>query len=227
MADDRTYATWKAVVDAAARGAGHGRCWYLVSDRAKALIQLAEQGLECLSMPDFFHLVHEIVKSYSLAMGQRLRQAHQELTHAEEVLARRHGARAPSGASRPERPRRTVEARRAEVTAMGRRSNAPIGHHLETLSLTLHPFGIADSDAPDLCSGRTANSIAAVEAIEALAQRHQLPARHDAMNEGPQAAPGAGRAGGLLVARGATGLGAICACRRSGGQWVHELASCP
>jgi len=25
---------------------------YLVSDRAKALIQLAEKGLECLSMPD-------------------------------------------------------------------------------------------------------------------------------------------------------------------------------
>ena len=44
---------------------------YLVSDRAKALIQLAEQGLECLSMPDFFHFVHEIVKSYSLAIGQR------------------------------------------------------------------------------------------------------------------------------------------------------------
>ncbi len=42
---------------------------YLVSDRAKALIQLAEQGLECLSMPDFFHLVHDMVKSYSLAIG--------------------------------------------------------------------------------------------------------------------------------------------------------------
>jgi hypothetical protein len=42
----------------------------LVSDQAKTLIQLAEQGLECFSMPDFFHLVHEIVKSYSLALGQ-------------------------------------------------------------------------------------------------------------------------------------------------------------
>ena len=42
----------------------------LVSDQAKTLIQLAEQGLECFSMPDFFHLVHEIVKSYSPALGQ-------------------------------------------------------------------------------------------------------------------------------------------------------------
>jgi hypothetical protein len=43
----------------------------VVSDRAKALIQLAEQGLECLSMPDFFHVAHEIVKSHDLA-GYRL-----------------------------------------------------------------------------------------------------------------------------------------------------------
>jgi len=50
----------------------------VVSDRAKARIQLAEQGLACLSMPDFFHLVHDIVKSYSLALGQRLKQARQE-----------------------------------------------------------------------------------------------------------------------------------------------------
>ena len=58
---------------------------YLVSDRAKALIQLAEKGLECLSIPDFFHLVHDIVKSYSLALGQRLKQARQELQKAEET----------------------------------------------------------------------------------------------------------------------------------------------
>jgi hypothetical protein len=42
---------------------------YLVSDRAKALIKLAETGLECLSMPDVFHLIHELVKSYSLSIG--------------------------------------------------------------------------------------------------------------------------------------------------------------
>ncbi len=51
---------------------------YVVSDRAKALIPLAEQGLECLSMPDFFPLMHDIVQSYSLALGQRLKQARQE-----------------------------------------------------------------------------------------------------------------------------------------------------
>ena len=54
VADDRTYATWKALVDERLKVLGT-EVLYLVSDRAKALIQLAEQGLECLSMPDFFH----------------------------------------------------------------------------------------------------------------------------------------------------------------------------
>ena len=93
VAADRTYATWKAVVDERLRALGT-TILYLVSDRAKALIQLAETGFECLSMPDFFHLVHDLVKSYSLAIGQRLRHAQQALTHAEEQLTRRQ-SRAP------------------------------------------------------------------------------------------------------------------------------------
>jgi hypothetical protein len=30
----------------------------MVSDRAKALIKLAEKGFDCLSIPDLFHLGH-------------------------------------------------------------------------------------------------------------------------------------------------------------------------
>ena len=61
VADDRTYPTWQTLVEERLTGLGTG-VLYVVSDRAKALIQLAEQGLECLSMPDFFHVAHEIVK---------------------------------------------------------------------------------------------------------------------------------------------------------------------
>jgi hypothetical protein len=46
VADDRTYATWKALVDERLQALGTS-VLYLVSDRAKALIQLAEQGFEC------------------------------------------------------------------------------------------------------------------------------------------------------------------------------------
>jgi hypothetical protein len=112
-ADDRTYTTWKALVEARLTGLGTG-VLYVVSDRAKALIQLAEQGLECLSMPDFFHVAHEIVKSYSLAIGQRWRHAQQELTKATEALARRQGVVQAEQA--PHEARALVQARQAEVT---------------------------------------------------------------------------------------------------------------
>ena len=87
VADDRPYATWKALGEERLKGLGTGGL-SMVSDRAQALIQLAEKGLECLSMPDFFHVVHEIIKSYSLALGRHRRQAHQALQHAQEARAR-------------------------------------------------------------------------------------------------------------------------------------------
>jgi hypothetical protein len=55
-------------------------------------------------------------------------------------------------------------------------------HHLETLSLTLHPFGIADS-TPQTSAQVESRLHAEVEAIEAFARRHQLPAHHDAMHK--------------------------------------------
>src|SRR5215471_20630896 len=90
VAEDRTYATWKALVEERLTALGTG-VRYVVSDRAKALIQLAEKGLECLSMPDFFHCLHDLGQSYALAIGQRLRHAQQDLTQAKEALARRQG----------------------------------------------------------------------------------------------------------------------------------------
>src|SRR5205823_1118425 len=50
---------------------------------------------------------------------------------------------------------------------------------------------------------------AAVEAIEALASHHQLPACHPAMDQGAQADPSPGGPGRLLVARRMAGCGAI------------------
>jgi hypothetical protein len=178
VADDRSYATWKAVVDARLKALGT-EVWYLVSDRAKALIQLAEKGLECLSMPDFFHVVHEIIKSYSLAIGRCVRHAHQELKKAEEALARLQGLARVAPAC-PE-AKAEVEAKRAEVTRW-EEVQRRYRHQLETLSLTLHPFCIADS-TPQTSAQVESQLTAAVEAIEALAQCHQLPARHDAMTK--------------------------------------------
>jgi hypothetical protein len=151
----------------------------VVSDRAKALIQLAEQGLECLSMPDFFHVVHEIVKSYSLAIGQRWRHAQQELTKAQEALARRQERRPAAQATCEAKA--LVEARQAEGRRWEEASHL-YRSHLETLSLTLHPFRILDS-TPQTSAQVESQLTATVEAIEAFAGCHQLPARHDALTK--------------------------------------------
>jgi len=136
---------------------------YVVSDRAKALIQLAEQGLECLSMPDFFHVTHEIVKSYSLAIGQRWRHAQQELTKATEALARRQGVL--QAAPAPHEARALVQARQAEVTRWAEAHHSYRGHW-ESLSLTLHPFRLSGS-TPQTSAQVKSQLMAAVEAIEA------------------------------------------------------------
>jgi hypothetical protein len=176
VADDRTYTTWKALVEEQLKSLGTG-VLYVVSDRAKALIQLAEQGLECLSVPDFFHVVHEIVKSYSLAIGQRWRHAQQELTKAQEVLRRRQEADQATPATREARA--LVDVRQAEVMRWGEAHHTYRGH-LESLSHTLHPFHLADS-TPQTSAQVERQLTAAIEGIAALAQRYQLPARHKAM----------------------------------------------
>jgi hypothetical protein len=176
VSDDRTYTTWKAVVEERLTGLGTG-VLYVVSDRAKALIQLAEQGLECLSMPDFFHGAREIVKSYSLALGQRWRHAQQALTKATEALARRQGGREAEQAS--DEARALVQARQAEVTRWEEAHHSYRGH-LERLSRTLHPFCLSGSTPQTSAQGES-QLTATVEAIEAFAQCHQLPARHDTM----------------------------------------------
>jgi hypothetical protein len=178
IANDRTFTTWKALVDERLKALG-AEVLYLVSDRAKALIQLAEKGLECLSMPDFFHVAHEIVKSYSLALGQRLRQAHKELKQAQEALARLPGQL--QGEPADSAAKALVEARQAEVTHWAEVQHT-YRHHLETLSLTLHPFRITDS-APQTSAQVARQLQATVDAIETLAQRHQLPTRREAMTK--------------------------------------------
>src|SRR5712692_3603176 len=184
VAEDRPFATWKAVVDARLKALGT-EVFSLVSDRAKALIQLAEQGLECLSMPDFFPGMPDLVKSSALPIGQRVRPAHQELTKAQEASARRPG---PSPVHQPDpQANVVVEARHVEVTRWEEAHHTSRGL-VETLSLTLHPFRLSDS-APQSTAQVDSQLQATVEAIEAFAPCPQLPARPDAMTQVRQQVP--------------------------------------
>ena len=149
VADDRTYATWKAIVDERLKVVGTG-VLYLVSDRAQALIQLAEQGLECLSMPDFFHVVHDLIKCYSLALGRHLRHAHQE-SHGSHGGPRPTPGTAPCGSECPTgRGVGGDAARRGD--ALGRSAlhvSAPLGNPLARAASLPH-YGLG---SPDLRRG--------------------------------------------------------------------------
>jgi hypothetical protein len=178
VAEERPFATWQALLEERLKGLG-ASVRYLVSDRAKALVQLAEQGLECLSMPDFFHVVHDIVKSYSLTIGRHVRQAQQELTKATEALVRRQEQ--PHTAPDAPEAQALVTARQAEVQQWAEVQRT-YRHHLETLSLPLHPFCIAAS-TPQTSTQVASQLHAAIEAIEGVAKRQQLPARARAMQK--------------------------------------------
>ncbi len=178
IAEDRTYKTWKALVDNRLDTLKCG-VRYLVSDRAKALIQLAEKGFGCLSIPDFFHLVHELVKSYSLSIGRRLTQSQKALEKAEAVLekAQRHSREGSANALAI----CEVEALKQEV---GRWEGvlSTYRDHLLRLSLAMHPFDIDESRVQ--CSKQIQSRLhVEVTAIEGLVREHDLPARPEAMTK--------------------------------------------
>jgi len=141
VADDRAYETWYERVKARLKTL-KTPVLYLVSDRAKALIKLAERGLECPSIPDLFHLLHELVKGYSLAIWQQLKTARQGLSRAQERLAtcQAEGASAAQVAS----AQVAVAAGEAEVTHWEQVRDRYRGH-LEAMSLSVHPWRVTDS----------------------------------------------------------------------------------
>jgi hypothetical protein len=135
VAEDRTYTTWYALVETRLEALGVG-VLYLVSDRAKALIKLAETGLACLSVPDLFHLIHDLVKSYALAICGPLRQAQQAFKQARESLTTCQASLRSSDEA--QQAQAEVEARAAEVEHWASVHRA-YRHHLETVSLIVHP----------------------------------------------------------------------------------------
>ncbi len=59
----------------------------MVSDRAKALIKLALDGMNCPSIPDLFHASNELVKLFGLAFNRKLASLHEKVSKAIAVLA--------------------------------------------------------------------------------------------------------------------------------------------
>src|SRR5438874_9892754 len=48
--------------------------------------KITQKGLRCPSIPDLFHMGHDLAKGYSLCIFGRLRQAKRDLEHAKQRL---------------------------------------------------------------------------------------------------------------------------------------------
>jgi DNA-binding transcriptional ArsR family regulator len=173
---DRTYDTWSGLVKARLKTLGV-EVSYLVSDRAKALIKLAETGLDCLSIPDVFHLSHDLTKSYSLAIFSRLRQAQQALTQARECLVTVQASH--TDRAQVQSAQVLVAASEAEVKRWQDVRSA-YRNHLTNLSLILHPWCLLDS------TRQTSNEVERrlqdeSERLESLIERYRLPAKKNTL----------------------------------------------
>ena len=150
-----------------------------MSDRAKALIKLAETGLECLSIPDVFHLLHALVKGSSLAICSRLRQAQQALKQAQARLATCQAS--PADSPECQQAQALVETSDAEVKYW-ENVHSVYRHHLATMPLLVHPWRLVDS-MRQTSADVERQLHAETRAIEAFITTSGLPVKKKALDK--------------------------------------------
>jgi hypothetical protein len=171
VAADRSYDTWFDCANERLTTFGT-EVLYMVSDRAKALIKLAHTGLRCPSIPDLFHLSHDLAKGYSLAIFGRLRHAKRELEQAKQ------------GREKLQKNIQTDSAQVAQAQSRIAACATSVHHwqevgrawrqHLSNVSRILHPWRLADSIR------QTSREVeeqlrAELKAIESLLETNGLP----------------------------------------------------
>jgi Family of unknown function (DUF6399)/IclR helix-turn-helix domain len=179
VAGDRSYDTWFDCANERLTTLGT-EVLYMVSDRAKALIKLAHTGLRCPSIPDVFHLGHDLATGYALAIFGRLRHAKRALEQAKQGL---------------EKFQKNIQTDSAQVAQAQSRIAAcatsvhhwqEVGHAwrqpLSHVSRILHPWRLADSIR------QTSREVeeqlrAELKAIETLLETNGLPRKTDTLDK--------------------------------------------
>jgi hypothetical protein len=174
---DRSFDTWFDRANARLTTFGT-EVLYLVSDRAKALIKLAHTGLGCPSIPDLFHLSHDLAKGYSLCIFGRLRQAKRDLEQAKQRLE--------TVQKKAQIDRVQVAQTQAQVAVCAtsvhhwREVGSAWRQRLSNLSRILHPWRLADSIR------QTSQEVeeqlrAELKAVETLLEANELPMKKDTL----------------------------------------------
>jgi hypothetical protein len=179
VAADRSFATWFDRTNERLTTFGT-QVLYMVSDRAKALIKLAHTGLRCPSIPDLFHLGHDLAKGYSLCIFGRLRQAKRDLEQAKQGL---------------EKLQKNTQADPVQIAQAQSRVAAcatSVHHwqevgsawrqHLSNVSRILHPWRLLDSIRQT--SKEVEEQLGAeLKAIETLLETNGLPMKKDTLDK--------------------------------------------
>jgi len=179
IAADRSYETWFERANARL-SAFSAEVSYLVSDRAKALIKLAHKGLGCLSIPDLFHVGHDLAKGYSLSIFSRLRQAKPALEQAKQRLEALQKKSQADLAS--------IAQAQAEVAACAaavhhwQEAGSTWRQHLSNLSRIVHPWRLSDSIR------QSSNDVeeqlqAELKAIQTFLETHELAVKKENLNK--------------------------------------------
>jgi Family of unknown function (DUF6399)/IclR helix-turn-helix domain len=178
VAADRTYDTWYGCINGRLKTFGIG-VLYLVSDRAKALVKLAETGLGCLSIPDLFHLSHDLAKGYSLSIFGRLRQAQQALAQARQRLEALQAS--PSESAQVQQAQVSVE--NCEVSVKRWQDvRSAYRTHLSNLSRIMHPWRLMD--ATRQTSPEVERQLhVEIQALETLLATNGLPVKQDTLDK--------------------------------------------
>ena len=142
VAADRSFDTWFDRANEHLKTFGT-EVLYMVSDRAKALIKLAHTGFGCPSIPDLFHLGHDLAKGYSLARFGRLRKAKRELEQAKQHLEK--SAAAHPGRPCPTRPGPSSGSGLCHLSQSLAGGGRTWRQHLSNVSRILHPWRLTDS----------------------------------------------------------------------------------
>jgi ribosomal protein L29 len=178
VAVDRSYDTWYGLINTRLKTCGTG-VLYLVSDRAKALVKLAHTGLGCLSIPDLFHLSHDLAKGYSLALFGRLRHAQQALAQARQRLAAWQASQ--PGSVQAQQAQTSVEACEAAVQRW-QGVHSAWRQSLSNLSRIMHPWRLVDS------TRQTSQEVehqlqAELQALETLLATNELPVKKGTLDK--------------------------------------------
>ena len=179
IAPDRSYETWFARANARLQTFGV-EVSSLVSDRAKALIKLAHTGFGCLSIPDLFHVSHDLARGYSLRIFSRLRQAKREFEHAKQRLET-----LQKNIQTDPAPLTEGEARVAACAVSvqhWQEAGSAWRQHLSNLSRIVHPWRLSDARRQS-SQEVEAQLQAELKAIETFLASHGLPVQKETLSK--------------------------------------------